>query len=137
MTALTWWMRIVGFIYVCVFVASAILHLPIQAEGPEGILAGAANGDPVARVVVDSWVVVGLMLGAMGLALLIASRFPAKAIALAWAVVRHELLWGIGSDVYKLSRGYPLHVSGPWILVHATIMIAGFMAIRKAQVSTP
>jgi hypothetical protein len=136
MTTLTWWMRIVGIFYVFLFVAAAILHLPIQAEGPEGIMQRAASGDPVSRFVVGTWVVLGLMLGAVGLALLAASRFPAKATVLVWTVIGNELIWGIGSDLYKLARGYPLHLSGPWIIVHAVIILTGILAINLAQIPT-
>ena len=129
-------MRIVGSFYVFLFVAAAFLHLPIQAEGPDGILEHAANGDPVARFVVDTWVVLGLELGAIGIALLIASRVPMKATALVWMVIGSELLWGIGSDIYKLGRGYPLHVSVPWIFIHSLIIVTGFLALRSLKSET-
>ena len=131
MTPLKWWMRIVGGFYLFLFVAAAVLHLPIQAEGPEGILELATSGNPVAQFVVDTWVVLGLLLGAIGLTLLIASRAPTKATVLIWMVIGCELIWGIGSDLYKLARGYPLHVSGPWILIHSIIILTGILVLRR------
>ena len=131
MKQLTWWMRIVGTFYVFLFVAAAFLRLPIQAEGPEGVLALAASGDTLARFVVDTWVVLGLVLGTIGFALLVASRIPMKSTALVWMVIGNELFWGIGSDLYKLARGYPLDVSGPWILIHTLIILSGLLALRK------
>ena len=36
---LKWWMRIVGVFYLLLFVAAAVIRLPIQILGPEGTLA--------------------------------------------------------------------------------------------------
>jgi hypothetical protein len=126
-------MRIVGAFYVFLFVAATFIRLPIRAEGPEGLLDRAAAGDPTANFVVDTWVVLGLELGVIGAALLIGSRVPTKATAVVWMVMGSELVWGIGSDVYKLVRGYPLSVSGPWILIHSVIILTGLLALRSAQ----
>ena len=125
-------MRIVGTFYVFLFVAAAILRLPIRAEGPEGILERATAGDPTANFVVETWVVLGLECAVIGLALLIASRVPARATTFIWFVIGNELIWGIGSDVYKLTRGYPLPVSGVWIVVHTVIIITGILALRTS-----
>ena len=133
MSKLTWWMRIVGALYLFLFVAATFLRLPIQAEGPKGILDQAAAGDPLARFVVDTWVVLGLELGVIGAALLIGSRVPAKATALVWMVIGGELVWGIGSDIYKLVRGYQWSVPGAWIVIHSVIIVTGLFALRGAQ----
>jgi hypothetical protein len=133
MKGLAWWMRIVGALYLFLFVAAAFLRLPIQAEGPPGVLELASSGEPVARFVVDTWVVLGLELGVIGAALLLASRAPAKSIVLVMTVIAGELVWGIGSDLYKLARGYPFPVSGPWIIVHSVVILTGLLALRKAR----
>src|SRR5260221_5602429 len=98
MTRLRWWMRVVGALYVFVFVASAILRLPIRSEGPEGLLDRASAGDATARFVVDVWGTFGLYLGAVGVALLIASRVPHHARALAGAVLGIEVA-GIAAEL--------------------------------------
>jgi len=64
MTGLKWWMRIVGLFYLLIFVAAVFIKAPISTEGPVGVLALAATGDPMARFVVDTWVTLGLELGA-------------------------------------------------------------------------
>src|SRR4051812_5596793 len=99
-----WWMRVVGALYVALFVMAAILRVPIKVEGPPGTLERVAAGDPLASFVVDTWVTLGLELGAIGVALLIASRAPQKAHALVWTVCGLELS-GMLADVYKLARG--------------------------------
>jgi hypothetical protein len=132
---LTWWMRIVGGLYLFLFVAAAFLRLPIQMEGPPGILERADAGDVTARFVVDTWVVLGLELGAIGAALLIASRVPSRAIALVWFVIGSELIWGIGSDLYKLARGYAAPTPLVWILIHSAIIVTGLLALRSVRSS--
>jgi hypothetical protein len=67
-TSLKWWMRAVGSLYMFLFVAAALLRIPIRAEGPPGVLEAASAGDPVARFVVDTWVTLDLELGAVGVA---------------------------------------------------------------------
>ena len=131
MSILAWWMRIVGALYVFLFVAATFLRLPIQTEGPEGLLEKAAAGDPMAKFVVDTWVVLGLELGVIGAALVIAARVPAKATILVWTVIGGELIWGIGSDVYKLARGYEPVVPSIWIFIHALIIVTGFLGLRR------
>ena len=133
MTRLTWWMRIVGALYLFLFVAATFLRLPIRAEGPEGVLDQAAAGEPTARFVVDTWVTLGLELGVIGAALLIASRVPAQAGALVWTVIGSELVWGIGSDLYKIARGYPVTAPGIWFLIHSVIIVTGVLSLRMAR----
>lgn len=135
MTGLTWWMRIVGAFYLFLSVAAAFLKLPIQVEGPPGVLERAAAGDPTARFVVDTWVVLGLALAAIGVALLVASRTPATARVLVWTVIGNEIIWGIGSDLYKIARGYAVAEPIVWIVMHSAIIFTGWQLLRKAKVS--
>jgi hypothetical protein len=88
---MAWWMRIVGGLYVFLFVAAALLRLPISEEGPEGTLARVAAGDPWPGSSADTWVTLGLEFGAVGATLLIASRAPARTRAIIWPVLAMEL----------------------------------------------
>src|SRR5688572_29413319 len=106
LTGLTWWFRLVGALYVFMFVVCVIVKIPIEVEGPPGVLARAATGDATSRFVVDTWVTLGLYFGGMGAALLFASRLPARAAGLVWGVIGLELA-GIAADIYKLARGLP------------------------------
>lgn len=135
MTRLKWWMRIVGVLYLFLFVAAAILRLPIQAEGPPGILDSATAGDPTARFVVDTWVVLGLELGVLGAALVISARTPGRAFVLVWTVLGGEMVWGIGSDIYKLFRGYDPTVPVAWMLIHSVIIVTGWFSLRAARIA--
>ena len=130
---LKWWMRIVGAFYLFLFVAAAILKLPIQALAPEGTLDKAAAGDALARFVVDSWVILGLAIGSVGLALLLASRAPSRARVLVWTALGFELFWGLCADIYQLARGHSIQVVGTWIVIHIIVIATGIMALRNSR----
>ena len=130
---LKWWMRIVGAFYLLLFVASAIIRLPIQILGPEGTLALNASGNEFAKFIVDTWVILGLALAAMGIGLLIGSRAPTPARALVWQAIGFELIWGLMSDVYQLARGYAFHDILIWIFIHIVIISTGFLILRKTR----
>jgi hypothetical protein len=134
--ALKWWMRAVGSLYVLLFVACAILRIPIKEEGPPGTLTRAASGDPIARFVVDTWVTLGLEFGAVGVALLVASRTAARAQLLVWAVLGMECA-GIIADVYKIARGYTSPAPRVWMIIHLLLIAAGLFALRRAALGSP
>jgi hypothetical protein len=125
-------MRAVGVLYVFLFVAAAVLKLPIEVEGPDGVLGLAAAGDPVARFVVDTWVTFGIYLGSVGIALLVASTTPARAAVLVWTIVAMEL-GGIVVDVYKLTRGYEPNAPVTWVVIHSVVITTGLLTLRKSR----
>jgi hypothetical protein len=133
MTPLKWWLRVVGFLYLLMFAVAALLRLPIRAMGPQDALSRAAAGDPTARLLVDTWVTLGLEFLAVGTALLVASRTPDRARALVWTVLGLEVVRGIGTATYMLARGYePLpHVI--WILIHLTVIATGLRSLRQSR----
>jgi hypothetical protein len=134
MNGLKWWMRIVGSMYLFLFVVVTFLKLPIRAEGPADVLARASAGDPTANFVVDTWVTLGIWFGVLGTAVLIASRRPGQAIALVWTIIGWEL-GGIVIDIYKVARGYDLAAPVTWMFIHAIIVVAGLLVLRRAQAS--
>ena len=127
---LTWWLRIVGLLYLAM--ATVILgpRIPIRTEGPPGVLERAAAGDAIARFAVDSWVMIGLYVGAIGVGLELASRSPQDARALVWAVLIVELVGGIGIDVYKIVRGYKRTPPTVWIVIHSAVIVTGWLSLR-------
>jgi BphX-like protein len=126
---LAWWLRIVGVLYLFISFVSIGPRIPIRAEGPAGVLDRAKSGDPTARFVVDTWLMFGLYMGAVGIGLLAASRAPEQAVALAWAVIGLEAIGGIGIDVYKLARGYRRGPPLVWIVIHAVVIASGLMCL--------
>ena len=132
MTRLKWWMRIVGVFYLLQFVMNAFVRAPIRSVGPEGALARASAGDPTARFLVDTWVTFGLEVGAIGAALLTASRVPDQAKALVWTVIGIELARGIVDDIYMIARGYDLTAYVIWIVIHTVVIVTGLLSLRSA-----
>src|SRR4051812_43304773 len=99
------WMRVVGLLYLFVSALCIGPKIPIRAEGPPGVLERAAAGDATARFVVDTWLMFGLYMGAVGIALIVASIRAPDARGVVWLVLGLELIGGIGIDFYKLARG--------------------------------
>lgn len=132
---LRWWMRVVGGVYLLKFVAVALVRAPIRSQAPQG-LALAAEGDPIARFLVDTWVIFGLEMAALGAALLIASRVPAQARALGFAILGVEVS-GIVADVYQIARGHALDVPATWIVIHLLIIVTGLVALRRGPTVSP
>lgn len=132
-TPLVWWLRIVGAFYLFLFVMVVFVRLPLQTFAPEGTLALAASGDPIARYLVDTWVMFGLEVGVIGVALIIASRHVAQARLLVWTVMGIELVRGIVDDIYMIARGYEPGGFIAWIVIHSIIIITGYLALRTAK----
>ena len=135
MKALVWWMRIVGGFYLLQFFMIAIARAPIRAMGPEGTLSLEASGDPLARFLVDTWVGFGLESAAIGIGLLVASRWPSLAGPLVWTVIVIEVAKGIIFDVYMISRGYEVFGFVVWIIIHSIIIATGWVALRKGNIA--
>ncbi|MGH8936983.1 MAG: BphX family protein [Acidimicrobiia bacterium] len=106
MRPITIWMTVVGVFYVAIFVAATFVKLPIQDFISEDVLGQVPPGDEVFRLLEDTWVMFGLELGVIGVALIIGSRVPNRAKLLVWTVLGLELVRGIVDDLYMLTRGY-------------------------------
>jgi hypothetical protein len=130
MTKLTLWMRIVGIFYLLQFVMMAFVRAPIRQFGPHGALAQAHAGDPLAKFLVDTWLIFGLEVGAIGVAVLIASRRPYQARGVAWTVVGIELSRGILADSIMIARGIEVAGYLVWIVIHSVVIATGLLALR-------
>jgi len=128
---LRWWMRVVGVFYLLKFVAVAFIKAPIAGQAPEA-LARAASGDHVARFLADTWVIFGLEMAALGIALLIASRIPDQAKTLALSILGVEIS-GIVADVYQVARGHDWSIPGTWVLIHGVIIATGLLSLRPSR----
>ena len=125
------WLQAVGALYLLNFVMITFVRAPIASLGPEGALAQAAAGEPMARFLVDTWTLFGLEVGAVGVALLIASRVPDQARALMWTVIAIEASRGIIADLYMIVRGNDATVLGVWIVIHAAVIATGLLCLRR------
>jgi hypothetical protein len=132
MNRLRWWMRIVGAFYVLQFVMVALVRAPIKAQAPPDTLARAAAGDPLARFLIDTWVTFGLEMLAIGVGLLVASRWLAEARPLVWTVIGIELSRGIAADLYMLLRGLDPAVPLVWMVIHSIVIASAIWCLKKA-----
>lgn len=131
------WMRVVGGFYLLTFVVAGIIRVPIRTLAPEGTLDLAGAGDQVAKLLVDTWFMMGLDFAAIGVALLIASRIPEKSVSLIWAVLCFEIVRGIGGDTYMLIQGYAVVPHVIWVMIHTAIIVTGLIILRRSpQVRT-
>jgi hypothetical protein len=124
------WLQAVGALYLLNFVMITFVRAPIGSLGPEGALAQAAAGEPMARFLVDTWTLFGLEVGAVGVALLIASRVPEQARVLMWTVIAIEASRGIIADTYMIVRGNDPTVLGIWIVIHTVVIVTGLLCLR-------
>ena len=133
MTKLKLWLRVVGVFYLLQFVMNVFVLAPIRAMGPKGALDQAAAGDPLARFLVDTWVIFGLEVGAIGVGLLLAARQVEQSKVLVWTIIAIELARGIIADIYMISRGNDLTVSAIWIFIHSVVIITGLLVLRGVR----
>jgi BphX-like len=133
MNILKWWLRIIGLFYILQFVMVAIVKAPIRVQGPEGALAEAAAGNPMAMFLVDTWVTFGLEVGAIGVVLLLASQVPDRARILVWLIIGIEISRGLIADTYMISRGHPLPALLIWLALHSIVILTGWYALQKSK----
>lgn len=132
---LTRWMRIVGVFYLAQFVAMVVARAPIRTFGPDGALAAADAGDPIAEFLVDTWTTFGIEVGAIGVALLLAATRPRYAWGVAATVVGIELTRGILNDVIFIVRGIEVAGYLMWIAIHTVVIVTGLLAMRRSSTS--
>jgi hypothetical protein len=138
MTALKWWLRVVGLLYV---LEGGGLTLAAWL-GPDEFAAiwastTAGSLDAIAvrgiRVAGLPGVLTWLLLGAM---MWIYSRAPAKAELLVVIVAAWELLVWLPVDIVASSNGFVASRSVSLAAIHLAIGISGILLLRRARRST-
>jgi len=127
----TWWLRVVGAFYLLltlmnlygIFVNPQVFNtsLPFPAEGF------------VLRAFTDAWLVFVLEMGALGAAMLYASRDPARSRALVLAIIIAEVFRGIAADAIWITRGYSAATYALSIGIHVIIIATGILFLRKEK----
>jgi hypothetical protein len=132
MKKVTWWLRIVGGFYVLL----TLMNLGFLFLSPEALkdtLPAPLSGDPLAiRAFADAWLVFVFELGALGAAMLYASRRPEQSGSLIVAIILAELFRGIFADAIWITRGYSAASYVPFIVIHAIIIFTGILFWRQA-----
>lgn len=135
MRFLVWWFRVVGIVNIVLgvmwlpFLNAARLELSIP--GWDAPIGGAAY-----RGFLDYMLLFGLDLIILGGFLIAASFRPAQGRMLAWLAIGLSAVRGILDDIYMIAAGYPLGAMLAFIAVHATIIVTGIVALRKAAAVT-
>ena len=132
MNKVTWWLRIVGGFYILLTLMNFVF-LFISPEAFKDTLPAPLAGDPLAvRAFADAWLVFVFELGALGAAMLYASRKPAQSGSLIVAIILAEIFRGIVADGIWISRGYSAASYIPFIVIHTLIIITGIVFWKQA-----
>jgi hypothetical protein len=126
-------MRSVGALYLAMFVLAAIVAAPIRVMAPAALRAT----DATSRLLVSTWITLGLEYLVIGGALLLLSRVPDRARGLVVTVLWLELVRGIGTDMLMLARGFEPVPQLIWIAVHAVVIASGIACLRRHVPSVP
>jgi len=128
----TWWLRLVGGFYILL----TLMNLGFLFLSPEALkdtLPAPLSGDPLAvRAFADAWLVFVLELGALGAAMLYASRRPERSGSLIVAIILAEVFRGIFADVIWITRGYAAASYIAFIVIHVIIIVTGILFWRRA-----
>jgi hypothetical protein len=131
MKKVTWWLRIVGGFYILL----TLMNLGFLFLSPEALkdtLPAPMSGDPLAvRAFADAWLVFVFELGALGAAMLYASRKPERSGALILAIILAEIFRGIVADAIWIARGYAAASYLPFIVIHTIIIVTGILFWRQ------
>ena len=127
------WMQVVGAFYLVQFVMLVVVRAPIRTFGPPGTLDRARAGDELAEFTVDTWTFFGLEILAVGVVLLLATRWSQLAPGAIATVLAIEVSRGIVADLYQVARG--VHVAGylVWVAIHTTVLLTGILCLRDAR----
>jgi hypothetical protein len=132
MTSLTWWLRVVGAVYLVL----GSTFLPFVNSGRvETLVPGfdGAEGGAAWSGFVDYLLMFGLEELVLGVFLIVASFRPSCFTPLVWLVCSLSVVRGIGHDVYMISQGYSLANNLVFIALHLAIIVSGALLLRRAR----
>jgi hypothetical protein len=139
MTALKWWLRIVGSLYLLEGIgltAQALFDPDAFAATWTSTPVGALDGISVRGLVVAglpgvlTWVLLGSLMW-------IYSRMPAKAGLLIVVVAAWELLVWAPTDIVGFLNGFELPRAVALLTIHALIGISGIFVVRRMPHGIP
>jgi hypothetical protein len=139
MKQLSLWMKVVGALYVvnALLLVATYLIPAIGEASVEARVAGADPSNPLYAFALDTWLMFGLELLVVGVALWIASRAAWANRILAVTVIALELIRGIVDDLIWIASGYPSASYVGWILLHTAIILTGILVLRRAHAEQP
>lgn len=132
MKSLKIWFWCVGIFYLLL----TCLNIGILFLQPESLsthLPEKYNLIPEAvNIFADAWLVFIFELGVLGAFCLVAARNPVKNVIMAWVIIFAEAFRGIAADLIWILRGYSAADYAVFIVIHAIIIVTGYIFIRKA-----
>lgn len=123
-----WWLRIVGGFYLALVVMNVVFITSNQDAIRDTI--PFALDDAGLHAFIDAWFTFILAIAALGIVMLYASTKPHQSGMLVLAVVAGELLYGIGGDMWLISRGYSAEAYIPFSILHFVIAVIGVLLLR-------
>ncbi len=133
-TALAWWFRVVGIVYV----GLGVTFVPaINAGRIELLVPGFDGGDVALRGLVDYLFMFGLEEIVLGSFLVFASFRPRWWEPLVWLLVALSAIRGIGHDVYMIASGYSVVTNAAFAVFHAALITTGLVLLRRFRASPP
>nr|WP_200872671.1 BphX family protein [Polycyclovorans algicola] len=89
--------------------------------------------EPVFRLLLEAWVIVGIQLAAIGVVALWGARKPAQYLALIPVIVMTELVDGVW-DVYSITYSFEATSMGvTTLIIHGLIFVGAYWAWCAAQ----
>lgn len=137
MTALKWWLRIVGTLYL---IEGGGLTAAAFAD-PAGFAAIWASSEPGA---LDAIGVRGILMAGLpgvltwlllGVMMWLYSRTPAKAGLLVIVVVCWELLVWAPVDIVGVFNGFEVGRAAALLAIHAAIGVSGLLVVRRSAIA--
>jgi hypothetical protein len=132
MTALSWWFRIVGALYLVL--GSTFLPF-VNAGRLDTLVPGfdAAVGGPAWRGFLDYTFMFGAEQLVLGAFLIVASFRPSWFTPLVWLLCAMSVVRGIAHDVYMIASGYSLIGNLLFVVMHVAIITSGLLLLRRAH----
>lgn len=123
-----WWLRIVGGFNL----ALVVMNVGYLTANPDGIADTIPFpvDDNGLHAFIDAWFVFIFALAALAVVMLYASTRPERSGMLVLAAVAGELSYGIGGDMWLISRGYDAAAYIPFSVLHLVIAVTGVLLLR-------
>ena len=129
MTKTTWWLRLVGGLYLLLALTSLrVLFIDPQMFGAMNPFAMDAEA---LKAFADAWLIFVLEMGVLGAIMLYYARDSANNRILVLTIAILELVRGAGGDVLWMTRGWPIANYIPFMIVHLIIAGTGFYFLSQ------
>lgn len=125
------WFWVVGVFYLLLTLMN-LYFIFLQPEAmAQNLPAKYAHIPQAGDIFLDAWMVFVFELGAIGICSIAAAQNPQKNVLMAWLIILAEIFRGIVADAIWIGRGYDTNSYSVFIVIHAVIIVSGYLGIRK------